>query len=171
MQLANGAIIEAEAVVVATEEAAARKLLGEALSTETPAAEGTGGDSKAATPEVQGRGSTCLYYSFAGPPPVGDPLLILNGEGSDPTRPINNLVFLSSVAPSYAPDGQTLVSVTVVGVPKVTDTKLDQLVRAQMADWFGGKVVVDRWQLLKVYRIPYAQPTQVRVHCPLSLAL
>jgi hypothetical protein len=149
---------------------------------------------------VEGRGSTCLYYALKGPPPLTDPLLVLNGEGTTDDKPVNNIVsavdiwawhvrggdvmdsvrdvcgqsqsgkasrfssfcklgirvfalpdlhhwrdypestqcsepfpccqvFLDRIAPSYAPEGQSLASVTVVGIPKANDAALDGLVR------------------------------------------
>lgn len=52
--------------------------------------------------------------------PIKEPLLILNGEGTDEEkRPVNNVVFLSNINKAYAPPGQTLVSVTVVREPSV----------------------------------------------------
>ena len=143
----DGSIITADAIVIATEEATAIKLLGDRLKKE----EGL---------PIGGRGSTCLYYAFDGKPPLTDPLLILNGEGTSTDRPVNNLVFLSSIAPSYAPEGKTLVSVTVVGVSSTLDARLDQSVRNHIAEWFGQEAV-QAWELLRIYRIPYAQPKQV----------
>jgi phytoene dehydrogenase-like protein len=147
----TGLTVEADAVVVATEEGVARQLLGARLGLPE------GGKAKG-----EGRGTTCLYYAFDGEPPLTAPLLVLNGEGVDlESRPVNNLVFISKVAPSYAPAGKTLVSVSVVGVPRYSDARLNQLVRQQLSGWFG-EAAVAKWQLLKVYRIPYAQPKQVR---------
>lgn len=146
--LEDGSIIACDAIVVATEEANALKLLGDRLKKE-------GGL------PIGGRGSTCLYYAFDGKPLLKDPLLILNGEGTSAEKPVNNVVFLSSIAPSYAPEGKTLVSVTVVGVTATPDARLDQSVRNHLSDWFGQETVKG-WELLRIYRIPYAQPKQVR---------
>ncbi len=196
VELADGRVIAADAVVVATEEASARKLLSKALAKER-------------SQPLGGRASTCLYYSFEGKPPIREPLLILNGEGPGlagsssnpagvgsggsnkkpgvkvkvtgkkpptapkpkpaaspptqaavrPTSPVNNVVFLSSIAPSYAPAGQTLVSVTVVGSPSTNDGLLDKQVRAQLVGWFG-QAQLNKWELLRIYRVPYAQPKQ-----------
>ena len=75
---------------------------------------------------------------------------MLNGDGAGP---INNCSVVSAVAPSYAPAGASLISVTVLQRSHEPD------VRAQLTQWFGEKVA--RWQHLRTYSIPYAQPAQL----------
>lgn len=128
----------AREVVVATAAPAAARLLGERL---------TG-------PTAPGRGTVTLAYAAARSP-VGAPDLVLD---ADRDGPVNNLAVLSDVAPSYAPAGAALVSASVVGVPAVDDAELDRQVRAQLTGWYGGEV--EGWRLLRVDRIPYAQPRQ-----------
>lgn len=41
----------------------------------------------------------------------------------------------------------------------MSDEELASAVQKEMEQWFGSKQVAD-WQLLKVYRIPFAQPNQ-----------
>ena len=65
---------------------------------------------------------------------------------------------MSQVAPSYAPPGKSLVSVTVLGTQQLTDHQLSGFVIAQMKNWFGP--VVGSWRYLRSYRIPHAQPQQ-----------
>ena len=44
-------------------------------------------------PFIPGRASTCLYFAIPeGGPPVKEPLLVLNGEGTDIGKPANSLV-------------------------------------------------------------------------------
>lgn len=124
------------------------------------------------------RASTCLYYGINGPPPVKDPILVLNGDDTNDNQPINNLCFPSVVSNSYAPPGKSLCSVTVVGDPTASDAELDANVRAQMAVWFDGRdsaaadseeereesiptPPVREWTLLRTYRIPHSQPSQM----------
>ncbi|MCU0574892.1 MAG: FAD-dependent oxidoreductase, partial [Syntrophobacteraceae bacterium] len=54
-------------------------------------------------------GERCLYFS-AGKPPIREPFLVINAEG---WGPVNNLCVPSLVAPTYAPRGRSLISVTV----------------------------------------------------------
>jgi len=117
--------------VVATEEPEAARL----LQTAVPSA---------------WRSVQCLYFG-AEEAPVAEPVLILNGDGSGP---VNNCCVPSSVAAAYAPPGASLVSVSVLN----DAAPAEQAVRAQLKDWFGPKVA--RWQHLRTYSIPYAQPIQ-----------
>jgi len=111
------------------------------------------------------RKSTCLYYGFDGPPPITEPLLILNGENAfDDFEPasttINNICFPSSVSSKYAPEGKSLASVTVVGsADGVSDSELETSIRQQLEDWFGVETTAT-WKFLKSYRVLYAQPAQ-----------
>ena len=43
------------------------------------------------------RSSTCLYFAIDGPPPMTDPILVLNGEGVSESYPVNNVCFPSTV--------------------------------------------------------------------------
>ena len=97
---------------------------------------------------------TTLHYA-ADRSPVGEPVLVLNGEGSGP---VNDLCVPSDVAPSYAPPGAALVSATVLGVPPLDDAALDAAVRDQLRGWFGAQV--DGWRLLRALRLPFALPAQ-----------
>jgi phytoene dehydrogenase-like protein len=134
--LHSGESIKARAVVVATEGPEAARLLGDQ---ERPGS----------------RGVTCLYFS-ADEPPFPEPLLVLNGERKGP---INSLCFSSNVASSYAPKGKSLVSVTLTGVPDVSDQQFETVVRAQLTEWFGTSA--KGWRYLRTYRIPHALPMQV----------
>ena len=132
--LAGGESLRARAIIVAAEGPSAAHLIGEA--------------------EPASRSVTCFYYS-AEESPVPHPMLVLNGDGSGP---VNNFTVLSEVAPSYAPAGKSLVSVTVLGIQKLTDEQLGGFIIAQMKSWFGP--VARSWKFLRSYRIPHAQPQQ-----------
>jgi phytoene dehydrogenase-like protein len=136
LTLADGEALRARAVVVATEGPQAAKLLGDEV------------------PDPGSNGSTTLYYA-AVRPPVGEPILMLDGDG---TGPVNSLVVMSNVAPAYAPAGQALVSASVVGIPPEDDAALDRAARGQLTGWFGPGVA--GWRLLRIYRIPHALPDQ-----------
>lgn len=56
---------------------------------------------------------------------------------------------------------QALVSLSTIGThPDLSDSELADKCKAEMAEWFGQDKVAS-WQLLRVYRIPFAQPNQV----------
>lgn len=132
--LASGEQVSGSQVVIACEAPVAAALLGE----ERP------------TP---GRGVTCFYFA-ADEPPIKEPILVLNGDG---TGPINNLCVPSQLSASYAPQDKSLVSVTVLGIAEdLAETESE--VRKQLVEWFGG--AADGWTLLRTYPIPYALPEQ-----------
>ncbi len=103
------------------------------------------------------RGVRCLYFAAADAP-VGEPFLVLNGEGEGP---INNLCVPSVVAPGYAPRGHHLVSVTVLHTP-LSEEHLIRDVRQQLIDWFGESAA--GWEFLRSYHIEHALPDQSLEH-------
>ena len=143
VRLESGEELRARCVVVATEGPEAARLTG-------------------AFPVPGSRSATCVYYA-AREPPVADPILVLNGNNK---WPINNACVLSQVAPEYAPEGQSLVSVTVLGKNTSSDAELEAAVRRQLLRWFGS--VVKNWRQLAIYRIPHAQPDQVPPGIPVE---
>jgi len=69
---------------------------------------------------------------------------------------VNNLCVLSNVSPAYAPEGHTLISVTLLDLPEEPDDALAAKVKEELKTWFGE--AVHDWQFLKNYRIRYALP-------------
>lgn len=134
--LAGGERVRAGRVVVAAEGPAAARLLG----------------GKVADPGS--RGVTCLYFA-ADQSPVDGPWLVLNGERE---ALVNNLTVPSEVSPGYAPARRALVGATVIGIPAIDDARLVRLVKSELRGWYGS--AVDRWEHLRTYRIPHAQPEQ-----------
>ena len=133
-------------VIIAVEGPESEKLLGKFL-TDSP--------SKSGEPKA----TVCIYFASPFPPPTEakEPLLFLNGTEKGI---VNNLCFPSIVAPSYAPVGKTLVSVSLIGTHSGTsDEELEKRVRAEVSEWFGQSEI-DKWRHLRTYRIPFAQPNQ-----------
>lgn len=138
LYLADGDTLTADTVVLACDLAAAARLLGH--SREPLAFQGT----------------NCLYFA-APTSPVSEPVLYLNGEVSGP---INNLCVPNLVQSTYAPEGQFLISISVID-PAYSGwdaVRLEQEVRQQATQWFGDQVA--NWRLLKSYAIPQALPAQ-----------
>ena len=133
IEMSDGSRTESREIVIATEGTAAARLLGQ--------------DDAMKWQQV-----SCLYFA-ADRAPLNSKKLVLSGNGG----PINNLCEISSVAPSYAPEGKALVSVSVVGKSEDTLT-IVQPVRDQLRQWFGS--VTDKWEMLRSYHIPYALPSQ-----------
>ncbi len=164
--LQNGKVFRAKyGMLIATEGPEAARLLGSRImdtsasspslssSSSTAAASSSSSSSITKPP----RSTVCLYFA-ADSTPINEPVLLLNGskEGI-----VNNMFFPSTVAPSYAPPGKTLVSISLVGqlYSNYSDSELEQQVRKELHSWFGA-AVVDSWQHLRTYRIANAQPDQ-----------
>lgn len=157
VQLANGTLIAADAVVIATEAPAAVKLLRGAGALRE--------DDDGIDLNVKGRASTCLYFDLPGEPPVKEPVLLLNGESNGGL--VNNVCFPNAVSPTYAPPGRSLCSVTVVGMPPAAgggargaQESLEAQAREELGEWFGRDEVAE-WKLLRIYTCPYSQPAQI----------
>jgi predicted NAD/FAD-dependent oxidoreductase len=64
--------------------------------------------------------------------------------------------FPSDIAPEYAPQGRTLVSVSTHGEHGLDEVTLTTRLRDELTAWFGPEVA--QWQHLRTYPIPYALP-------------
>ncbi|TKW35964.1 hypothetical protein SEVIR_2G410200v4 [Setaria viridis] len=129
-------------VIVAVEQPEAEKLLPQLSVPEKP--------------KKSERSTVCLYFS-TDRALVEDPILLLNGSGKGI---VNNMFFATNVAPSYAPAGKVLVSVSLVGsFADREDTDLADEVVRELGGWFGSGEVAS-WKHLRTYRIGFAQPDQ-----------
>jgi protoporphyrinogen oxidase len=133
VRLEDGDWQETPAVVVATEEREASRLLG----TEPPRVNRT---------------TTCVYFD-APAADIDGRLLVLAPPGEGP---VNELAIPSAVSPAYAPPGRSLVSVSAVGEQAGRDDLL-AAVKAQLGGWFGHHTV-DGWRHLATRRVDYALP-------------
>lgn len=133
-------------VILAIEEVEAVKILN--------------GEAVASGVKLPARSTICLYFSVdKDKVPVNDPVLFLNGSGRGM---VNNMFFASNVAPSYAPAGKALVSVSLIGLYEgVRDEEVVERVVEELSGWFG-KAAVGWWEYLRMYRVGFAQPNQ----CP-----
>jgi phytoene dehydrogenase-like protein len=133
--LASGQTLKCRAVVLAADGPETLRLLGKPAS-------------------MLSHGELCLYFA-APKAPINAPYLILNGEG---TGVINSLTVPSVVATSYAPAGEALISVVLIGHLDLDDKTAESTVRKELTEWFGP--VVEKWRHLKTYRIQHALPAQ-----------
>lgn len=131
--LPGGEETQGDAIVIATDASSAHRLTGR---------------------DVPGEGVavTCAYFAsdtslYAGP------RLLLN---ADPDAFVNHAVQLSNVALTYAPAGQHLLSVAVIGASDLTDEAIANRCRADISAWFPGRDL-GRLRFLRAYRIPFAQ--------------
>ncbi len=145
---AGGGTIEAKQLVFAVAEHALRPLLAELLP-----------HTRAQAREQRAWNSTTTLYYAAPQSPVQGSILALNGEGPD-GGPINNLAVMSQVSRRYAPKGQELIAVSVVGVAPNNDQAMESLegkVREHAERWFSADVVKE-WRLVGAYPLEYALP-------------
>jgi phytoene dehydrogenase-like protein len=135
VHLASGEVLTGDAVVVATDATTAAKLVpGFAPS------------------EPAWRSVTCLYFA-ADRSPLSEAIIVLNGSGSGL---VNNVCVPSDVAPGYAPAGQALISISILGTPEVKD--LETRAVRELESWFGKQV--REWRHLRTERIQRALPEQ-----------
>jgi phytoene dehydrogenase-like protein len=160
--------IKTDIVIIATDGHVAQKLMSRV----------DGFESLETAPEQPQRKVGCLYYSFDGPAPVKEPILVLSGLEEDRgTRdnPVNNCCFPSQVNSGYAPEGKGLCSVTVLETAMETykdrEADLDAAVRKQLGTWFPDykSDILDKWNLEKMYYIPNAQPAQLNGPAPANV--
>ena len=133
--LETGETMAGDAVVVATDASSAARLLPEMDF-----------------PEPAWRSVTCLYFA-ATRSPLNEAIIALNGTGNGW---VNNVCVPSDLAPDYAPPGQALISVSVLGLPNLTD--LQSLVLTELESWFGRDV--HEWRHLRTAQIERALPEQ-----------
>ena len=131
--LESGEQLSADVLVVATDDATAARLRGEDK------------------PIAPARGSVTVYFEASAAPQRG-PWLMVNGDGDGLVRTV---CVLSEAAPSYAPYGRALISVTA---SEQIDPHGDisQAVRQYLQSWFGSQV--NEWRHLRTDRIQRALP-------------
>lgn len=136
VQLVGGEEVRGRRVVVATQASQTSRLIPEF---------------KPRAPDW--RSVTNLYYSSSRSP-LGAAIIALNASGGGL---VNNVCVLSDVAPSYAPAGRALVSVSVLGLH--ADADLPDQVREELGGWFGAEVA--DWTHLRTDLIKHALPEQL----------
>jgi len=134
--LESGERIQGCATVVATDGSAAHALL--------PGLEGS-------APEW--RSVTTLYFA-ADRSPISEAIICLNGSGSGT---VNNVCVISDAAPCYAPEGQSLLSVSVLGL--VEADGLVEQVRSELLEWFGPEA--SSWRHLRTDHTRRGLPEQL----------
>ena len=85
--------------------------------------------------------------------PLAEPIIALNASGRGL---VNNFCVPSDVAPGYAPPGQSLISVSLLGLHR--EPEIPERVREELRSWFGNQV--DDWQHIRTDVIRHALPEQ-----------
>lgn len=138
--LDDGEDLAATNVVVATEGQAAARILPDALRGEL-----------LRRPEK----STQLVAFAAARSPLASPTLVVSADGDGP---IDNLTVPSDVVSGYAPQGQSLVTVSVRQDWPGSEADLPEAIRRQARGWFGDGP--HGWQHLKTVAVQHALPDE-----------
>src|SRR6185437_4408845 len=102
-----------------------------------------------------GTSAACVY--FASTEKLYDGPALLFNANSDAF--VNHTAQISNLSAAYAPKGQHLLSVTVLGAPELSDADLVARCRKDMASWFPGKDI-SKLRQVGLYRIKFAQLRQ-----------
>lgn len=114
-----------------------------------------------------GTRSTTWYFGFPVPAPVTEPLIVLQSHGpaesseeelgrQDVRARVVNIGFSSVAQPTYAPPGQVLAAVTVMGAKCEKRWVLEEVERILGLD-------CSKWRHLRTYDIGFHQPAQLAV--------
>lgn len=131
VHLANGESLRAAKVIIATDAAAADSLLG-------------------VKKEREYNVTSCTYFA-ANRSPSTEKMLLLNPNHFSV---VHHMCVPSDVAPSYAPEGKSLISVSTQGLELVDHAKLAADIQLELGQWFGEEV--KQWKHLRTYHIPEA---------------
>ncbi|MGJ7906655.1 NAD(P)/FAD-dependent oxidoreductase [Actinopolyspora sp. H202] len=136
VRLRDGATVSGRAVVVATDASTAGELL--------PGL------------RVPAWNAVTTFYHRARHSPVGGGTIV-----TDARRAVLNTTVLSDVAPSYTPDGSSLISTSVLGA--VPDPRgVEPEIREHLARLFGSGT--REWEWLATYPLPRALPAMPAPH-------
>ena len=106
---------------------------------------------------IKKKSVTCMYFS-AEKAPYQKALIALNAI---PDRLVNNIAVMSNVSSFYAPEGKSLISVSLSGNEQfIKQDELELKVKEELKFWFSE---CSNWTHIKTYTIPYALPNNTYV--------
>ncbi len=106
---------------------------------------------------IKKKSVTCMYFS-ADQAPYQKALIALNAI---PGRLVNNLAVMSTISSCYAPEGKSLISVSLSGNEHfIKQDELELKVKEELKFWFAE---CSNWAHIKTYTIPYALPDNSHV--------
>jgi phytoene dehydrogenase-like protein len=144
VRLDTNEVIDAEAVVVATDWPTAAAL--------------TGGDAP-----KEFLSATTAYFEV--PRQIAGNFLAINGSGQGI---VNHVAPVSAAQPACAPAGKHLAAATILGLPTETDEELAEKIKREVDAW-APEAGALMWRHLRTYRIPKAQmpqPVGFEAHTP-----
>lgn len=108
--------------------------------------------------EVQQKGKSALtVYFCAHSKTIASQRIALN---SNVGQLITNISFIDHIAPTYAPAGKSLISVSICTTKEMTKTDLEANIKSELKQWYPESLY---WEYLTHYSIPYALPTDETV--------
>ena len=102
--------------------------------------------------------STTHLHFVSKEAPIKAPIIALN---TTQKRLANNICTINQVASGYAPEGQHLISISIVGNQELKNDELNRAVKNELQTWFG-KATLD-WEHLHTRNLQYALPNQKNV--------
>lgn len=101
---------------------------------------------------VEKKSVTCLYFSTE-KAPYHKALIALNANSN---RLVNNIAVMSNVSADYAPEGKSLISVSLTDKQLLIEPEFLELkIKDELKFWYPDCI---NWEHLKTYSIPYALP-------------
>lgn len=108
-------------------------------------------------PHLEKKSVTCMYFS-ADTAPYQKALIALNANSN---RLVNNIAVMSNVSADYAPEGKSLISVSLTDKHLLFEPEsLELKIKDELKFWYPDCI---NWELLKTYTIPYALPDNRQV--------
>jgi len=106
---------------------------------------------------VEKKSVTCLYFSTE-KAPYHKALIALNANSN---RLVNNIAVMSNVSADYAPEGKSLISVSLTDKQLLVEPEsLEFKIKDELKFWYPDCM---NWEHLKTYTIPYALPDNKHV--------
>jgi len=101
---------------------------------------------------VEKKSVTCLYFS-TDKAPYHKALIALNANSN---RLVNNIAVMSNVSADYAPEGKSLISVSLTDKQLLIEPEFLELkIKDELKFWYPHCI---NWEHLNTYSIPYALP-------------
>ncbi len=114
--------------------------------------------------KIQYCSGTTFYYKYSHSP-LDEQLLMVNAI---PGKLINHLAVITDISSNYSYTSDALISVNVVNDKGLADDILAREVKKELKEWFGPSA--SYWELIKMYKISKALPTQETVSDTLNEA-
>ncbi|GAA3021709.1 NAD(P)/FAD-dependent oxidoreductase [Kitasatospora albolonga] len=105
------------------------------------------------------------YYHVADHSPLGEPVLLLDGDRTGGRAVLSHSLVLSDVSEGYAPAGRALIATTVLGARHFDHggaAGYEPVLRRRLAELYGAEA--SRWEFLTVRHLPDAVPAMPPPH-------